>query len=88
MNKFRGMVSVDAKEFIRLKDRVESLQRKADRAEGALEQWRRQLHKEFDCHNVDEAKKLLVEMERQQQQLDEEYQKAVKIFERKWGDKL
>ncbi len=79
---------MDAKEFVRLKDRVESLQRKADRAGGALEQWRQQLRKEFSCRSVDEAKELLVKLEREEQELEKGYQKAVKIFECKWRDKL
>lgn len=79
---------MDAKEFVRLKERVEVLQRKADRAEGALEQWHQQLRKEFGCRSVDEARKTLADLEQQEQQLDEEYQKTVQVFERKWGDKL
>lgn len=79
---------MDAREFVRLKERVEALQRKADRAEGALEQWRRYLHAEFSCPDVEKARKLLAELKRQERELEAKYRADLKTFERKWGDRL
>lgn len=79
---------MDAREYLQLKERVESLQRKADKAAGALEQIKERIRSEFGAKTLQEAKQLLEKMEEQEEQLEKKLAKATKEFESKWNDRI
>lgn len=64
---------IDLDEFRRLKKNLDTMQRDYDQAKGATDQLRKQLKDEFNCATDKEAKKLLVELEKEEQQLEEEF---------------
>jgi len=74
------------KRYMELKRRTEQAQQEADRAEGALEQIRKQLKKEFDCDTLEEAKKKLRLLEKQSQKAEVEFGNLMDKFEQEWPD--
>lgn len=68
--------NVDLKEYIRLKDKVDSLQREADREDGAFEQNKKQLA-EYGCQSVKEAEKQLSRLKREEQQLTKQCEQGL-----------
>lgn len=72
--------------YLQLKKKVDQSQQEADKAEGALEQVIKQLKKEFGCTTLEEAKKKLKILERQQQKAETEFGDAVEEFEEKWDE--
>ncbi len=79
---------IDLKEYSRLKEMVESHQRKADRSIGALEQLKQQLKKEFKCNSLEEAKSLLTDLAVQEQEQEKEYKEELTKFKKEYGDRL
>mgnify|MGYP001585152940 CR=1 FL=1 len=79
---------MDVKEFLRLKEQVEDLQKKADRAEGAKEQLLSQLKKEFSCRSVKEGKILLHNLKMEIETLGDAFDLRNIEFQDKWKDKL
>jgi len=75
-------------EFDRLKNTVEEAQQKADRAVGALEQITKQLKQEFDCKSIKEAEKKLLQLKKQEETEEQDFDKAMRIFKKKWGNKI
>lgn len=69
-------------QFQQLKDRVERLQRDADRAQGTVDQLYRDLLERFDCKTKKAARRLIAEMEADLQKKDAAYQKALSNFEK------
>jgi uncharacterized phage infection (PIP) family protein YhgE len=74
--------------FEKLKAKVEALQRRADRAKGALEAAERRLKEEFGCSTTEEAKALLKDMDSKLETAQEKYNEELKAFEKEWGDVL
>lgn len=79
-------LSID--DFKRFSDKVESLQRKADKAQGALEQGMDELKEMCGCDTVEEAKEVAAERMEEANKLEEKFKKAEEKFTTKWGDKL
>ena len=79
---------LDPKKCQALKDRMESLRRKADQKAGALEQVRGQLLSNFGCRNLDEAKILLAKLKKRTEKAEREFDDTLARFEDKWKDKL
>jgi predicted Zn-dependent protease len=78
----------DLREFTDLKHRVESLQKRADRAQGAFDQLTSQLKKEYGVTTLDEGKRLLLKLEKEEQKAEREYREALEKFLEEWGDQL
>ncbi len=70
---------MNLKEYMRLKDRTDSLRREADREEGALEQDRRKLQ-DHGCNTIKEAEKLLKRLEREEQELTEQCDREYRLL--------
>lgn len=75
-------------QFLALKNKVESLRRKADEAKGARDQLQKQLQNDYGCGTLDEAKKLLIQLNKEKEKLEKEYEEGMAEFKKKWGDKL
>jgi methyl-accepting chemotaxis protein len=76
----------DLQRLNKIKQQVEQMQQKADRAEGALEQLMEQLKTEFDCKSVKEAKTKLEVMKEEVEELEKKFEEALTEFEKKWED--
>jgi len=66
---------MNLREYTKLKDRADSLQREADREEGALEQVRKSLSA-LGCEAVKDAEKQLVRLQKEEDKLSSEYESA------------
>ena len=78
----------DLKRYNELKEKVEDIQKKADRAQGNLDQIMKQLKNDFDCDDLEEAKAILDKLEKELEETESEFDEAISEFEEKWGDKL
>ena len=74
--------------FQKLKEAVESLRRKADRASGVKEQILSQLRKEFGVRTLEEAEKLLLKEEKGLEKEEEALEEELETYKGKWGDLL
>lgn len=75
-------------DYKKLKERAKLLANKIARAEGELDAKINQLREEYDVESIEEAKDLLEELKKEQAEAEEDYTKAVAVFEDKWGDLL
>ncbi len=57
----------------------------ADRAQGAFDQLMERLKAEYKCDNAKDARKLLDDLERKKNKAEEEFEEALKDYEKKWG---
>ena len=73
---------------MKLKDQVDTLQKKADKAEGALDTLLKELQRDFECSTLEEARKKLVALKRKSEQAKTRFEKQLSLFEEKWGDGL
>lgn len=69
-----------------LKERVDTAQRKADKAEGELEAQMDRLREEYECDSLEEANKKLKSLEKEEAKLIKKRDKAINDFEEKWCD--
>ena len=74
--------------YLKLKENVEQAVRKANQAEGALNQIMKQLKNEFDCVVLQEAEKKYKKLQRQARMAKEEFENAIEEFEKKWSNQL
>ena len=74
----------DLKQYNQLKEQVEAAQRKADKAQGALDTTMERLKKEFGCSTISAAKKKLATLDKKEKNLKEEMDEAIEDFEEKW----
>ena len=79
---------MDAREYMKLKGKLEQWQREQDKAAGALEQLMKKLKKDFGCRNLKQAKKLLKKKEMENDEAKERYKKAKRSFDRGTGKRL
>lgn len=75
----------DLEKFTRLKAKVASMAREADKARGALDRIMEQLNEEFGCSSVKQAEKLLAKLEREREEAERTARRALKKFEEEWG---
>jgi len=68
-----------------LKEKAESLRRERDEKVGELKALNSQLKKEFGCPDIGSAKTILAKLQRQEQEAERDFDKAMKAFEKKWG---
>ncbi len=78
---------MDLEKYQALKARVDELQSEKLRAQGALQQIKKQLVKEFGC-NLAEAESLLADLEKEHKQMEKEFETELKRFEKQWGELL
>ena len=75
---------IDATEFEKLKSKLDKVEQRKQRAEGALEQQLKQLKTEFKCNSIEEAQLKLKELKREQKQLETKFETAFKKFSREY----
>lgn len=76
---------MDVKKYSRIKEQVEAIQRRADKAQGAAEQIMERLQKEFGVNSIEEGKKLLEKLEKEKSDLETELEELWKEFEKEYG---
>jgi hypothetical protein len=69
-----------------LKQRVETAQQEADKAEGALGEVMKQLQREFDCRTLADAKRKLKQLRRKEEASEKEFEDALEKFEDTWDE--
>lgn len=79
------MVNTKLQKYMDLKKSVKEAERKANQAEGALQQVTKQLKKEFGCTSLEAAERKLKLLEKQKQKADIEFENDVAEFEEDWG---
>ena len=73
-------------EYLNLKKRVESAQQEAAKAEGALSEVMNRLECEFDCKTLNEAKRKLKQLEKQEATSKKAFDNALDEFKENWPD--
>ena len=76
------------KKYMRLKKEVETAQQRKDRSQGALDQLKKNLEKDFECTSLKQAQKKLISLQKQEEEVKEEFVEAMEEFEEKWEEKL
>ena len=74
--------------FLSIKEKLDSLQKQADRAQGALDQVLSTIKKEFGCNSLEEAKLLQAKLAKDTSRLESELHKSLLAFEEKHGEML
>lgn len=64
---------LDLEELARLQKEQQEAEQQAQRAQGALEQLLTRLEQEFGCSSLEEGKRLLAELEAQEQELTQQF---------------
>jgi len=70
-----------ADDFYQLQREVEDLQREYNQMEGQFQQLRKQARKEFGCHKLAEAEKLLDKIHKEMIDIAELYTKKKKVYQ-------
>lgn len=81
-------MTIGMKEFNELKAQAENCQRKADKAQGALDQTMKVLKDDYGCDNIEEAKELVKKETRETNKLKSKFEMIHKEFMDKWEEKL
>lgn len=79
---------MNLQQILALKNKVESLRRKADEMKGAQDQLQKQLKKDYGCETVEDARKLLRKMKKEQEKLEKQYEEEMNRFHKKWEGKI
>jgi len=79
---------MDAKEFLRLKEKIARLQKERDRAEGALQRVMKEFREKYGIEDLQEAEDRLRKLQSKKEKASARFQKASREFEEKWGDRL
>ena len=79
---------MNLKRFTALKQKAEDAQREADKAQGALDQLKERLKKEFQCNSLKDAETLLRKLEKEEKEAEREFDKSLAEFEDKFGSVL
>jgi hypothetical protein len=77
-----------AEDYQKLKQALEDRRREADQAQGAARLAQKQLRDEFGCSTPAEAEALLAKLERKEKAAQEEYEAALRRFNKRWPDVL
>jgi predicted transcriptional regulator len=75
-------------EYMKAKEHIEELDRKRERAKGALDELMRRLEKEHDVKSVKEAKRLIDQLVEDEKQHTEEIEEGMKDIVRLYGERL
>ncbi len=79
-------MTVKLNKYLALKKRVEDATKQVDQADGAIGEVMKQLKREFDCSTLNEAKRKLKQLEKQEVESKEKFDSAVEKFEKDWPD--
>jgi len=71
-----------------LKAKADKRQRRVDKAAGALEHQMAQLKADFDCDDIESARKLSKKLTHKAVEDEEVFATATEAFEEKWGEIL
>lgn len=78
----------DLEKFAALKKKVTTLQRDADKAQGALDRLQAELAEEFECETIEAAEKLLKRLVKEEKAAGKAFSKALTKFEEDWSEDL
>lgn len=78
------MPDITEKEFNALKTSVENARSEVEQAKGALAQLSSRLSEEFECKDIKEAENLLREMNAKLVAAEEDMNRALKAYKKKW----
>ena len=81
-------MSTNEADYKRLVKSLETAKRQQAEAAGAVSQIDHTLREDFDCETIQDAKKLLADLEAEQEQLEAEFTKELRAFEREFQDML
>ena len=81
-------MSANAKEWLEIKDKAETLKRRKAQAEGALAELMKRLLKEHGVKTVKEGEKLLEKLKAEADAKETEFADAVAAFRAIWGKEL
>ncbi len=79
---------MNVKEYLALKDRLEEATKVLNRMQGKYDVYVQKLRDDFQCKNVEEAKRLLVKKKKKLADLEKVYQDKLAKFTKDFGDKL
>lgn len=79
---------MNANQYLQIKQQVETLQKKAEKAEWELEKLLEQLRETYNCETVEQAEELLDEKTKQLQKMKEQYEKEMDLFLEQYGELL
>lgn len=74
--------------YTELQEKVQKLQQRRDRAQGALDQVMERLRKEYGCKTIKEAKTLLAKLNTDLDESEQEFETLLTTFEKEYGDLL
>ncbi len=81
-------MSIDLKQYEKLRRKADDLKREVDKAEGALEQLMGGLDNEFGCKTLSQAQKMLKKLSSDEAKASEKYESDLAEFEKEWGEVL
>ncbi len=76
------------KKYLKLKSDVETGEKIADKAEGALEQVMKRFKVEFNCSTLKEAIEKSKRIRKQERMAERKFEEAMEEFEKDWSDEL
>jgi len=75
-------------QYKELKDKADKAQQNHNKAEGALDQIKRQLKEDFGCSSLKDAKNKLKMLTKEVAEAEKDLQNAMDEFESEWEDEL
>ena len=78
----------DFKRYLVIKSQVESINRKVERAKGALHSELSRLKKMLGCATIEDGQKELKRLELKRREAKKKFELELAKFEDKWSDKL
>lgn len=78
------MKQFSEEQYYRLKEKVDQSRIQAERARGALDQLTTQLKKEFDCDNIEEARRLLKEVQAKVKKARDTFNQQMEQYQKRW----
>lgn len=81
-------MALDLKTFNKLSERVDSVQRQADRKLGEADSLKARMKEDYDCHTLRDVRSSLESGEEELAQLEEEFNRELKRFQEEYGDRL
>lgn len=75
---------MNEEQFRKLKREVEEARGEADRAQGALDQVRKSLKDDFECEDIQSARKKLTDLEDKKAAAEAAFEKAQAAYIKKW----
>jgi hypothetical protein len=74
--------------YLALKKEAEECQRAADKAQGEYEANLKRLKDEFGCPSLAQAKRKLLKLKKEEEELTEELKKGIAEYKEKWNDSI